>query len=50
MLVLDELNNRKETLAEKTASDRSSLDIYQRTLDGWLEESKRLDARISEAQ
>lgn len=50
MLVLDELNNRKETLAEKTASDRSSLDIYQQTLDGWLAESKKLDARISEAR
>ena len=50
MLVLDELNNRKETLVEKTASDRSSLDIYQQTLDGWLAESKKLDARISEAR
>ena len=47
ILVADELNSRKQTLAEKKASDLSSLDIYQLTLDGWLQESKKLEARIS---
>ena len=50
ILVVDELNNRKQTLAEKKASDLSSLDIYRLTLDGWLEESKKLEARISAAE
>jgi potassium efflux system protein len=50
ILVVDELNNRKQTLAEKKSSDLSSLDIYQLTLDGWLDESKKLEARISAAE
>ena len=50
ILVVDELNNRKQAIIEKKASDQSSLEIYHRTLNGWLEDSKKLETKISEAQ
>jgi potassium efflux system protein len=50
ILVVDELNNRKQAIAERKASDKSSLEIYQRTLDEWLENSIKVEERISAAQ
>lgn len=50
ILVVDELNNRKQAVIEKKASDQSSLDIYNQTLNGWLEDSKKLETKISEVQ
>ncbi len=50
MLVVDELNNRKQALAEKKASDQSSLEIYERTLSEWVEYSKKAEEKISTAQ
>ncbi len=50
ILVVDELNNRKQAVIEEKASDQSSLDIYNRTLNGWLEDSKKLEVKISELQ
>ncbi|MES2980801.1 MAG: mechanosensitive ion channel domain-containing protein [Verrucomicrobiota bacterium] len=50
MLVVDELNNRKLAVAERKASDQSSLEIYERTLSEWVETSKIAEEKISLAQ
>lgn len=50
ILVVDELNNRKQAIAEEKSSDQSSLVIYERTLNEWIEDSKKTEERISTAQ
>lgn len=50
ILALDELKNRKQTVIEKMTADRSSLDIFERTFNEWLAESKKSAANISDAQ
>lgn len=50
ILVVDELNNRKQAIAEKKSSDQSSLVIYERTLNEWIEDSKKAEEHITNAQ
>ncbi len=50
ILVVDELINRKQSIAEKKTSDQSSRVIYERTLNEWIEDSKKAEERITAAQ
>jgi potassium-dependent mechanosensitive channel len=50
ILVVDELINRKQAVIEKKSSDQSSRVIYERTLNEWIEESKKAEQRIIAAQ
>lgn len=50
ILVVDELNNRKQAIQEEKSSDHSSLVIYERTLNEWIEDSKKAGERIANAQ
>lgn len=50
ILVVDELNNRKQAVTEERTSDQSSLVIHERTLSEWIEESKSANERINLAQ
>ncbi len=50
ILVVDELINRKQSIAEKKTSDQSSRVIYERTLNEWIEDSKKAEERIAAAQ
>lgn len=50
ILVVDELNNRKQAIADKKASDQSSLVIFERTLNEWIAESKKAQERIGGLQ
>ncbi len=50
ILVVDELNNRKQAIQEEKSSDQSSLVIFERTLNEWIEDSKKAEERITNAQ
>lgn len=50
ILVVDELNNRKQTILEEKSSDQSSLVIFERTLNESIEDSKKAEERITNAQ
>jgi small-conductance mechanosensitive channel len=50
ILIVDELINRKQAIAEKKTSDQSSRVIYERTLNEWIGDSKKAEERITAAQ
>ncbi len=50
ILVVDELTNRKQAIIEEKTSDLSSRVIYERTLNEWIEDSKKSEERITAAQ
>jgi potassium efflux system protein len=50
ILVLDDLNNRRQTFTEEKTSSQSSLAIYERTLNEWIVGSKKAEERITTAQ
>lgn len=49
VLTVDELINRKESIEEKQASSRSSLDVYETTLAGLLAESRAAEEKVAVA-
>ncbi len=50
ILVVDELINRKQAIAEKKTSDQSSRVIYERTLNEWIGDSIKAEERIIVSQ
>jgi potassium-dependent mechanosensitive channel len=49
ILLVDELLNRKQALEEKLSSTRSSLNIFESTLNKWLGESTAVEEKVTAA-